>query len=141
VIYGVQGALARARLGARVLATGLGRLSGNYVQAAFAEALKDPPRRAAIADHLQRLKRAYAWTNANPDLWAEAQAAATGAPLDIYKQIHRERSAPSVLGPVDATAIASQQAVADGFAALGAIPAKVDVRPLWSLEFSKELAI
>jgi len=141
VIYGVQGALARARLGARVLATGLGRLSGNYVQAAFAEALKDPPRRAAIADHLQRLKRAYAWTNANPDVWAKAQAAATGAPVEIYQQIHRERSAPSVLGPVDGTAVASQQAAADGFAALGAIPAKVDVRPLWSTEFSRELEI
>jgi len=141
VIYGVQGALARARLGARVLATGLGRLSGNYVQAASAEALNDPPRRAAIADHLQRLRRAYAWTNAHPDAWAQAQSAATGAPVEIYRQIHRERSAPSVLGPVDDAAIASEQQAADGFAALGAIPAKVDVRPLWSRDFSKELTI
>ena len=141
VIYGVQGALARARLGARVLATGLGRLSGNYVQAAFAEALDDAPKRAAIADHLQRLKRAYAWADAHPDDWAKVQAEVTGAPLEIYQQMHRERSAPSVLGPVDETAIASQQAVADGFAALGAIPAKVDVRPLWNPTFSKELQI
>jgi len=141
VIYGVQGNLARARLGARVLATGLGRLSGNYVQAAFAEAIADPPRRAAIADHLQKLKKAYAWANDNPDKWAEAQSAATGVPVEIYRQQHQERSAPSVLGPVDETAIASQQAVADGFAALKAIPAKVDIRPLWTTEFNKELQI
>lgn len=139
VIYGVQGALARARLGARVLATGLGRLSGNYVQAAFAEALDDAPRRAAIADHLRRLKKAYAWANDNADAWAQVQATATGAPVEIYRQIHRERSAPSILGPVDETAIASQQAVADGFAALGAIPARVDVRPLWNPIFNMEL--
>ncbi|MET0271694.1 MAG: ABC transporter substrate-binding protein [Phenylobacterium sp.] len=141
VIYGVQGALARARLGARVLATGLGRLSGNYVQAAAADALDAPAKRAAIADHLQRLKRGYAWANANPDPWAEIQGAATGAPVEIYRQIHRERSAPSILGPVDEAAIASQQAVADGFAALGAIPAKVDVRPLWNPVFNRELQI
>jgi len=141
VIYGVQGALARAKLGARVLATGLGRLSGNYVQAAFAEAIADPPRRAAIAHHLQQLQKAYAWANDHPDEWARTQAQATGAPFEIYRQMHRERSAPSVLGPTDAAAIASEQAVADGFAALGAIPAKVDVRPLWSAEFNKELKI
>lgn len=70
-----------------------------------------------------------------------AGAAALAACGPIYQQIHRERSALSILGPVDETAIVSQQAVADGFAALGAIPAKVDVRPLWSTEFSKELQI
>lgn len=139
VVYGAPGALARARLGARVLATGLGRLSGNYVVAALADALDDPVRRAALADHLSRLKRAYAWANDNPAAWASAQAAATGLPVEIYERIHRERSAPAVLGPVDDAAIASQQTVADGFAALGAIPAKVDVRPLWNNTFSKEI--
>ena len=139
VIYGVQGTLARARLGARVLATGLGRLSGNYVQAALADALADPARKAAIADHLKRVKQAYAWADAHPDAWAAAQAAATGAPAAAYLQQHRERSAPTRLALVDQAAIASQQAVADTFAALGAIPAKVDVRPLWTTELNAEL--
>ncbi|WP_337188038.1 ABC transporter substrate-binding protein [Phenylobacterium sp.] len=141
VIYGVQGNLARARLGARVLATGLGRLSGNYVQSALADALDDPARRAAIADHLQRLRKAYAWANAHPESWAAAQAAATGVPAEIYEALHRERSAPSVLGAVDAEAIASQQAVADAFADLKVIPARVDVRPMWSREFDEEIKI
>jgi sulfonate transport system substrate-binding protein len=140
VIYGVQGTLARARLGARVLATGLGRLSGNYVQAALSDALADPARKAAIVDHLTRVKRAYAWADTHPDAWAAAQSAATGAPAAAYLQQHRERSAPTRLAPVDEAAIASQQAVADTFAALGAIPARVDVRPLWTTELNAELS-
>jgi sulfonate transport system substrate-binding protein len=140
-IYGVQGALARARLGARVLATGLGRLSGNYVYAALSEALKDPPRHAAIVDHLRRARQAYAWADAHPELWAKAQGEATGAPPEIYLQIHRERSAPTSIEPVDAAAIASQQAVADTFAGLGAIPAKVDVHRLWTTDLNSDLKI
>jgi len=139
VIYGVQGTLARARLGARVLATGLGRLSGNYVQAALSEALADPPRRAAIIDHLKRTRQAYAWAEAHPEAWAAAQAAATGAPAEAYLQQQRERSAPTRLAPVDDAAIASQQTVADTFASLGAIPAKVDVRSLWTTELNSSL--
>jgi sulfonate transport system substrate-binding protein len=139
VIYGVQGTLARARLGARVLATGLGRLSGNYVQAALSDALADPARKAAIVDHLKRARQAYAWADAHPEAWAAAQAAATGAPATAYLQQHRERSAPTRIQPVDAAAIASQQAVADTFAALGAIPARVDVRPLWTTELNSEI--
>lgn len=141
VIYGVQGALARARLGAQVLATGLHRLSGNYVLAARAGALADPALRSAIVDHLKRARKAYAWAEANPELWAKAQGDATGAPPGIYLQIHRERSAATSLDAVDDAAIASQQAVADTFAQLGAIPARVDVKSLWSRELNQALQI
>ena len=140
VIYGVHGNLARARLGARVLATGLGRLSGNYVQAALTEALADPPRRSAIEDHLRRLQQAYAWADAHPQAWADVQAQVTGVPADIYMQQFRERSAPTQIAPVDAAAIASEQAVADTFAQLGAIPAKVDVHPLWTTELNTSIS-
>lgn len=139
VIYGVQGNLARARLDARVLTTGLGRLSGNYLHAALDEALADPPRRAAIVDHLRRARSAYAWADANPSLWAAAQSKATGVPVGIYLQQHRERSARTEVAPVEAGAIASQQAVADAFAQIGAIPAKVDVSGLWTTELNSDL--
>lgn len=139
VIYGVQGALARARLGARVLATGLNRLSGNYVLAALDEALKDPARRDAIVDFVRRSKKAYAWAEANPEQWAKAQGEATGAPSTIYLQIHRERSAATSIDAVDAAAVASQQAVADTFAELGAIPNKVDVGALWTTELNAQI--
>lgn len=139
VIYGVQGNLARARLGARVLATGLGRLSGNFVYAALDDAVADPLRRAAMVDHLQRLKTAYGWAESHPEAWAQAQSAATGVPTETYLAIDRERSAPTRLGPVDEAAIVSQQQVADTFAEMKAIPAKVDVRPLWSTAISDQI--
>jgi hypothetical protein len=52
VSYGVQATAVRATVGARVLTTGLGRLSGDYLYAASPSALNDPLRRAAIADYL-----------------------------------------------------------------------------------------
>ena len=140
VIYGVHGSLARARLGARVLATGLGRLSGNYVQAALSEALADPPRRAAVIDHLLRSQKANAWQSTHPEAWAAVQAQVTGAPAEIFLQQYRERSGPTALAPVDEAAIASQQAVADAFAKVGSLPAHVDVRPLWTQELNSALA-
>lgn len=139
VIYGVQGNLARAQLGARVLTTGLGRLSGNYLHAALDEALADPPRRAAIVDHLQRVRRAYEWADAKPQVWAAAQSRATGVPIEIYLQQHKERSARTELAPVGDEAVVSQQRVADAFAEIGAIPAKVDVSRLWTRELNDAL--
>ena len=139
VIYGVQGSIARGRLGARVLTTGLGRLSGNYVYAALKDSLDDPPKRGAIVDYLRRTQRAYAWAEKNPDAWAAAQSAASGVPAAIYLQQHRERSAPTVLAPVDEAAIASEQTVADAFAKAGVIPAAVDVRPLWTTILNEPL--
>ena len=85
------------------------------------------------------MKQAYAWADSHPDEWAAAQAAATGVAVEAYQQQHRERSAPTTLAPVDADAIASQQTVADTFAALGAIPAKVDVTPLWTTELNAQV--
>ena len=43
----------------------------------------------------------------------------------------RRKSATYSLRPVDAAAVASQQAVADVFARAKLIPKAVDVRPLW----------
>ncbi len=121
----------RATVGARVLTTGLGRLSGNYLYASGEGALRDPLRRAAIADYLARAQNAYRWSDAHPAEWADLVAKATGVPAGLYAQQRAERSAATRLAPVDAAAIASQQAVADGFAKAGVIPARVDVAPLW----------
>jgi sulfonate transport system substrate-binding protein len=140
VAYGAQATLVRAKDGARVLATGLGRLSGNYLYAASPAALADPARRAAIVDYLGRVARAYAWANAHPADAANLQSLATGAPAAIFELESKERSAPPALGPVDAAAITSQQTVADGFAKAGVLPASVDVTDLWDRSLTPELA-
>lgn len=140
VIYGVQATLARVQFGARVLTTALGRLSGNYVLAALTDSIGDPAKSAAIGDYLKRVRRAYAWADANPNDWAKLLAASTGVPAAIYLQQYHERSGPTLLGPVDDVAIQSMQAVADTFAKAGVIPAKVDTSQLWSRVFSSDLA-
>lgn len=138
IIYGVQGYLARSR-GARVLTTGLGRLSGNYVHSASLEALDDPLRRAAIVDFIKRTQTAQNWANTHVEAWADIVAAKTGAPREVFIQQHAERNRESELAPVDESAIISQQAVADAFSEVGIVPAGTDVRPLWDDRLNEDL--
>lgn len=139
VIYGVIIYQARAA-GARVLTTGKGRLSGNYLVAASAEAIADAGKSAAIADYLQRYRKVIAWINADPDRWASLRAAATGTSVAYYRQETAEQSAPYALSPVSDAAIASQQAVANAFAKAGVILNPVNVSPLWDRRFAAVLA-
>lgn len=130
VIYGVIVYQAR-EAGARVLATAQGVLSGNYLIAAAAEALDDPARLKALGDYVQRYRKVFDWINADGVRWAKVRAAATGVKQAYYEQEFRERSGPSILGPISEAAIASQQAVADAFAAAKVIPGAVQVKSLW----------
>jgi sulfonate transport system substrate-binding protein len=139
VIYGVIVQMARAK-GANVLATGLHRLSGNYLVAASAEALADPNKRTAIADYLNRYRRILDWINQDDARYAAALGAATGVSPALYLEQFEQRSDRSALEPVTEAAIRSQQGVADVFRQAGVIPAPVDVRPLWRSSFNKELA-
>jgi sulfonate transport system substrate-binding protein len=139
VIYGVIVQQARAA-GARVLTTGLHRLSGNYVVAASREALDDPGRLASLSDYLRRYRKVLDWINADDERWALAREKATGVPAAYYRQETKERSARPALLPVSAAAIASQQAVADAFAEAGVLAHKVDVRPLWDDRLKSVLA-
>jgi sulfonate transport system substrate-binding protein len=138
VIYGVIVQQARAA-GARVLRTALGILSGNYLVAAAKPALDDPLKRQAIGDYLNRYAKVAQWANADDARWAQARSAATGVPAALYLREFKERSAPTRLLRIGDAAIASQQGVADAFAAAGLIPAKVDVRPLWDDRLSSAL--
>jgi sulfonate transport system substrate-binding protein len=130
VIYGVIVYQAR-EAGARVLTTAQGILSGNYLIAAAQEALDDPARLKAIGDYVQRYRKVFDWINADGVRWAQVRAAATGVKQAYYEQEFRERSSPSILGPISDAAIASQQAVADAFATAKVIPGAVQVKSLW----------
>ncbi len=130
VIYGVIIYQAR-EAGARVLTTGLGRLSGNYLITAAKDALDDPIRLQAIKDYAQRYRSVLEWISADNERWARVRSEATGVKAAYYIQEIKERSAPTELVPVSDAAIASQQAVADTFAQAKVIPSAVDVRPLW----------
>lgn len=130
IIYGVIVYQAR-EAGARVLTTAQGILSGNYLVTASKEALDDPIRLKALGDYVQRYNKVFDWINADGARWARVRAQATGVKQAYYEQEFQERSSPSILGPISDAAIASQQAVADTFAAAKIIPGAVQVKPLW----------
>lgn len=138
VVYDIGGYLARQG-GARVIATGLGRMSGNYAWAALEPALADPVRRAAIVDYLGRIRTTEAWIERNPEKWVTLRAADTGVDAAILMQQFRERSQPTSLEPVGEDAIKTNQAVADTFTAAGVLRGHVDVRPMWSHALDAEL--
>jgi len=135
-IYGFPIQRAMSTQGARILKTALGFLSGNYILAAHIDALADPVKSDLIGRYLRITKRAYAWAAAHPDHWAEVVASDIGVPLAEVRDQFRRRSDSSSLRPVDVSAIASQQAVADMFARQKIIPKAVDVRPLWDARFN-----
>lgn len=140
IIFGVVGFQAMAETGARVLATGVGRLTGNYVYAAARDALADPARRAAIATYLRLVRDTWGWTETHPHQANQLVAAATGVPEAVYAAMRANRSTGPRLTPPTAAAIASQQQVADRFLAAGLIPAHVDVASLWDRDFDYQTA-
>jgi sulfonate transport system substrate-binding protein len=135
-IYGYPIQRAMATEGARILKTALGFLSGNYIISAHVDALADPGKSKVIGEYLQLCKRAFAWGLAHEPQWTTLIAKDIGVPLEYVQDQFRRRSDSYSLRPVDATAIASQQNVADVFAQQGLIPKPVDVRPLWDDRFN-----
>lgn len=135
IIYGVIIYLAKQD-GARVLTTGQGILSGNYVLCTSTDVLSDSVRKKAVGDYLLRYRAVIDWVEADPERWFRERAAATGIAAEFYRQEYRERSAPFAVKPVSEAAIRSEQTVADGLAEGGLIPGKVSVSHLWDESYS-----
>lgn len=135
-IYGFPIQRAIATEGARILKTASGFLSGNYVVSAHVDALADPARVELIGRYLRLIKQADAWSAAHRDQWAGIIAKDIGVPIAFVRDQFRRASAAFSFRPVDDAAIASQQSVADLFAAQKLIPRAVDVRPLWDDRFN-----
>ena len=135
-IYGYPIQRAIATEGARILRTALGFLSGNYIISAHVNALTDPVKTKLIGEYLRLCKRAYAWGVSREPEWTTIIAKDIGVPLEYVQDQFRRKSDSYSLRPVDQTAIASQQNVADVFAQQALIPKRVDVRPLWDDRFN-----
>jgi sulfonate transport system substrate-binding protein len=126
--------------GARVLLNSSGYLSGNYLYTANPRALNDPRRSAAIADLFLRLRRAYAWREANLDQWADVHSAAIGVPRAVDYEVLSKSSRRRDLYPITDADILSAQNVADTFHDLGTLPKAVDLAPLFDRRFNDVLA-
>ena len=139
-IYGYSVPVARQE-GARVLRNAAGILSGNYLFFAAPAALENPGKRAAIAEHLRRVNRAFHWQDTHIPELAAAQSALLGVPEPVIRSVLEGVSQPRRLTPPDDAAVASHQAVAEEFVRLGLLPAGVNVAPLWDRSFGDTLEL
>ena len=97
--------------------------SNNFFLARRAWAASAPEQVTALLD---AINGASAWAAANPDALAELLAQVTGVPL-AAQRVAAPRGTYAVQ-PMDDMIIAQQQGIADTFARLRIIPARIDVR-------------
>jgi sulfonate transport system substrate-binding protein len=127
-IWNPQSALA-IKDGARILAKGLPPIDqvNNYYVASD-KSLKDPVRRAALADVLTRVAREFNWAQQNPDQYAKAIAKETGVPVeDARTTVDSYPFKITQFLPEDHKA---EQALSDAFFEAGEITTKVDVNTI-----------
>jgi sulfonate transport system substrate-binding protein len=110
---------------ARILVTGQPYQATYSFEVASKSAVADPAKAAAIKDYLKLLNQAYVWADKNYTGWGKSWAAATSLPLSVMNLAAKDEETTPV--PVDSAVIASEQSVADNFAAAKLIPAKPDM--------------
>ncbi|MFC4034827.1 ABC transporter substrate-binding protein [Streptomyces polygonati] len=112
--------------GARIVVDGRdGRTSGVGFLSAAQSSIADPARKAAIADFLDRLSAAYAWTTTHADQYARVFARKNGVPADVARTVVSQGS--SALEPVSPDITAKVQQVSDLMHRIGSLPTDVRV--------------
>lgn len=128
--------------GAVTVGSGKDVLSGNFLWSARDNVLKSPGRRAAAADLIARITKAYAYIrDGREHEFAKVVAKATHQPLAQAEKDFRDAQAqrPTQARTVGDDTIASQQKVADAFTELGALKGKLDVKSFWSRALDTDL--
>jgi sulfonate transport system substrate-binding protein len=97
--------------GARVITGGEPDEAGLGFEIASAKALEDEAKRAAIADYVQRLSKAWQWAGEHPDEWGDAWAKDSGLPKEITRKAARVKASDIV--PLDDAIVDRQQKLAD----------------------------
>ncbi|MBB2205804.1 ABC transporter substrate-binding protein [Gluconacetobacter takamatsuzukensis] len=117
---------------ARILQSAADILSGHYFIGANPRGLAGADFRAAAADYLHRLGKAYAILTADKPRWARAVAPVIKVPEPLvlaYLQSQNRPYTPRAWRPDD---IASAQSVADTFIQAGVLPAGTSLQPVFS---------
>ncbi|MHC3473553.1 ABC transporter substrate-binding protein [Streptomyces sp. 7R007] len=128
--------------GARTVGSGADILSGNFLWSARDSVLKSPARKAAIADLIARITKAYAYVrDGHEAAFAKVISANTHQPVaqahsDLVAQQKQRPTRARVVGD---DAIASQQQVADAFTELGALKEHLQVRSFWTTALNADL--
>ncbi|MEY9989028.1 sulfonate transport system substrate-binding protein [Streptomyces sp. V4I8] len=128
--------------GATTVGSGEDILSGNFLWSARDSVLESPDQRAAVADLIARISKAYAYVrDGHLDGFAKITADATHQPLAQAKKdlVDAQAQRPTQARTVGDDTIASQQKVADVFAELGALKEHLDVKSFWSTTLNADL--
>jgi sulfonate transport system substrate-binding protein len=123
----------------RVLTDGEGVVNGLGFQVASPTALADKKKAAAIADYLERLRRAQDWVYEHPEEWAKVWAKDTGLAPDVALASVKRTNGTRVYVAVDKAAIASEQQIADTFTELKLIPRKVTFEDFVDTRYNGDL--
>ncbi|WP_311268147.1 ABC transporter substrate-binding protein [Sphingobium sp. WCS2017Hpa-17] len=102
-----------------------------YIDIAHADSIA--PKRALLADFLQREAKAVAWARAHPDQFAQVLAKETGLPLDIARASFDRNN--RVSQPIDAKIIAHEQDITARFQKAGLIEGTRDVTQAFDSSF------
>ncbi|MEU6121772.1 ABC transporter substrate-binding protein [Streptomyces sp. NPDC047123] len=123
----------------RVLTDGDGLVNGLAFQAAAPGALKDKKKAAAVADYLERLRKAQDWVYKHPEAWAKVWAKDTGLPYEVALDAVRRTNGTRVPVAVDKNVITSEQEIADTFTELELIPRRIDFGDFVDTRFNGDL--
>ncbi|WP_405523322.1 ABC transporter substrate-binding protein [Streptomyces canus] len=128
--------------GATTVGSGKDILSGNFLWSARDSVLNSPKQKAAAADLIARITKAYAYVrDGHLDGFAQVTADATHQPLAQARKDLTDAQAqrPTQARTVGDDTIASQQKVADVFTELGALKEHLDVKTFWTTELNTDL--
>jgi sulfonate transport system substrate-binding protein len=128
--------------GARTVGSGADILSGNFLWSARDSVLKSPAQKAAVADLVARISKAYAYVRDGHEAeFAKVIAENTHQPLAQAQQdlIAQQKQRPTQARTVGDDTIASQQKVADAFTELGALKGHLDVKSFWRSDLNADL--
>ena len=104
--------------------------------------LKSPARKAAVADLIARITKAYAYVrDGHEAAFAKVISANTHQPVAQAQSdlVAQQRQRPTRARTVGDDTIASQQKVADAFTELGALKQHLDVKSFWTTALDADL--
>lgn len=137
--YGYAIEMLEADETARILTSATDILSGHYFIGANPLRLKDPAFRAAAADYLGRLNKAYSIMSQDKPRWARTVSPVIQVPEPLVLNYLQHQNRPYHLRTWRNSDITSAQAVADTFARTGILPTGTNLAPIFSPALSKAL--
>ena len=124
---------------ARILESAQNILSGHYFLGANPVKLSDPAFRAAAADYIKRLGKAYDILEHDKARWAKIIAPVIQTPEPVILRNLQEENRPRTTRVWTQNDIASAQAVARTFAQQRLLPSNLNIAPVFSDALFPEL--